>query len=398
MHVLLIDDSELKINQLKKFLIDQGIDENDLLIAEDAVDASKKLLKHKIDLMLIDVLLPARKDAKPLADTSINLLRQIVEDEILPTPTHILGVTACEETRNAFDDQFRELVTNVLHVSADQDDWKKILQPYVQRLLRTENENTSFIYDVVILNALRKPELEAIHKSWPLNLSEEKLLGSNINCRTGHLNLDSGKTLKIACAHLNQMGPIAATHSTEVILRQLKPRVLIMTGICGGFSDTVSVGDVVVADKSWDWQAGKWTEGGTLQSASDPKEADYELVSLAKTIDADMQSLYESYKGYRPEEYPKLIPAPMVSGSSVVASADIQKVFRGQHRKMAAIDMECYGLYYSCANHHGQATKVICIKSVSDLADRAKDDNFHKYCSFISASVALRLIEKFFNR
>lgn len=398
MHVLLIDDSELKINQLKRFLIDQGIDENDLLIAEDAVDASKKLLKHKIDLMLIDVLLPARKDAKPLADTSINLLRQIVEDEILPTPTHILGVTACEETRNAFDDQFRELVTNVLHVSADQDDWKKILQPYVQRLLRTENENTSFIYDVVILNALRKPELEAIHKSWPLNLSEEKLLGSNINCRTGHLNLDSGKTLKIACAHLNQMGPIAATHSTEVILRQLKPRVLIMTGICGGFSDTVSVGDVVVADKSWDWQAGKWTEDETLQSASDPKEADYELVALAKTIDADMQSFYESYREYRPRDYPKLISAPMVSGSAVVASADIQKVFRGQHRKMAAIDMECYGLYYSCANHHGQATKVICIKSVSDLADRAKDDDFHNYCSFISASVALRLIEKFFNR
>ena len=44
MHVLLIDDSESKINQLKRFLIDQGIDENDLLIAEDAVDASKKLL------------------------------------------------------------------------------------------------------------------------------------------------------------------------------------------------------------------------------------------------------------------------------------------------------------------------------------------------------------------
>lgn len=398
MHVLLIDDSELKINQLKRFLIEQGIEENDLLIATDAADASRKLNAYKIDLMLIDVLLPVRKGAQPRADSSINLLRQIVEDEILPTPTHILGVTASEETREEVDSQFKELVTSVLHVSADQDNWKAILQQYVNRLLRTETENASFIYDVVILNALRKPELEAIYKSWPLNLSEEKLFGSNINCRTGHLNLESGKTLKIACAHLNQMGPIAATHSTEVMLRQLKPRVLIMTGICGGFSDVVSVGDVVVADKSWDWQAGKWTEGETLQSASDPKEADYELVALAKTIDTDMQSFYQNYTEYRPRNYPKLISAPMISGSSVVASADIQKVFRGQHRKMAAIDMECYGLYYSCANHHGQPTKVICIKSVSDLADRAKDDDFHNYCSFISASVALRLIEKFFNR
>lgn len=398
MYVLLVDDCDLKIKQLKRFLIEQGLAENDLLIAKDAADASKKLQVHKIDLMLIDVLLPVRENAKPSSDTSINLLRQIVEDAIFPTPTHILGVTACEDTRNAVDVQFKELVTNVVHVSPDQNDWKAILQPFVQRLIRNEHENASFIYDVVVLNALRKPELAAIYESWPLNLSEEKLLGSNLNYRTGYLNLDSGKILKIACAHLNQMGPVSATHSTEVILRLLKPRVLIMTGICGGFSDTVSLGDVVIADSSWDWQAGKWIEGGILESASDPKDADNELVALAETIDDEMQSFYESYNGFRPPEYPKLISAPMVSGSSVVASADIQKVFRNQHRKMAAIDMECYGLYYSCANHHGQATKAICIKSVSDLSDREKDDNFHKYCSFISASVALRVIEKYFNK
>lgn len=396
MHILLIDDSDLKINQLKRFLIEQGIEENDLLIAKDAADASRKLNNYKIDLMLIDVLLPARKDAKPRADSSINLLRLIVEDGILPTPAHILGVTACEDTRNAVDDQFRELVTNVLHVSADQDDWKGVLKQYVQRLLRVENENTSFIYDVVVLNALRKPELEAIYSSWPLELTDEKLVGTNINCKTGYLKLSNDKTLKIACAHLSQMGPVAATHSTEVILRQFRPRVIIMTGICGGFSDAVSVGDVVIAEKSWDWQSGKWVEDWSLQAAADPKEASPELVSLAKTIDSDMQSFYQQYTGYRPPNHPKLISAPMVSGSSVVASADIQKIFRTQHRKMAAIDMECYGLYYSCANHHGQATKMICIKSVSDLADRAKDDNFQSYCSFISACVGLKLIDKYF--
>ncbi len=396
MHVLLVDDDYSKIERLKSFLIDQGIDENDILIATDAAEASRKLNKTKIDLMLIDILLPARNGAKPQADSSINLLKQIVEDEILPTPTHILGVTASEETRNEVDSQFKELVTHVLHVSADQDNWKVVLQQYVQRLLRTENENTSFIYDVVVLNALRKPELEAVYNSWPLELSDEKLVGSNINCKTGHLKLSSEKTLKIACAHLNQMGPIAATHATEVVLKHFKPRVIIMTGICGGFSDAVSVGDVVIAEKSWDWQSGKWVDDWSLQAASDPKEASNELVSLAKTIDVDMQSFYQQFTGYRPANLPKLITAPMVSGSSVVASADIQKVFRSQHRKMAAIDMECYGLYYSCANHHGQPTKMICIKSVSDLADREKHDNYQIYCSFISARVALRLIEKYF--
>lgn len=60
MHVLLIDDCDLKINQLRRFLIGQGIDENDLLIAKDVADASRKLNQYKFDLMLIDVLLPAR--------------------------------------------------------------------------------------------------------------------------------------------------------------------------------------------------------------------------------------------------------------------------------------------------------------------------------------------------
>lgn len=395
MHVLLIDDDESKINRLKSFLIEQGIEENNLLVAEDAADARRKLQNSQIDLMLIDVLLPVRKGAAPNANSSIDLLKQIIEDEVLPAPSHILGVTASEETLNEFDSEFKGLVTNVLHVSPDQDHWKALLKGYVVRLLRAESENNSYIYDVVVLNALRKPELQAVYDSWPLELTDEKLVGTNINCRTGVLKL-SNKTLKIACAHLSQMGPIAATHSTECVLKQFKPRVLIMTGICGGFSEEVSVGDVVIAEKSWDWQAGKWVEDWSLLTALDPKDASSDLVALAKTIDEDMTSFHQKYTEFRPRQVPKLVSGPMVSGSSVVASADIQKVFRGQHRKMTAIDMECYGVYYSCTNHSGQDTKMICIKSVSDLADREKADDFHDYCSYMSASVALRLINKYF--
>ena len=60
--------------------------------------------------------------------------------------------------------------------------------------------------------------------------------------------------------------------------------------------------------------------------------------------------------------------------------------------------MECFGLYYSCTHHFGIKPKFICIKAVSDLADREKEDNFQHFCSYMSAQIGLRLIEKFFSK
>lgn len=169
-----------------------------------------------------------------------------------------------------------------------------------------------------------------------------------------------------------------------------------MTGICGGFADQVKLGDVLVAEKSWDWQAGKWTEAGTLATASDQRDAAAELVAEARAAEAMIAVLHEKYQGTKPSDVPRLVVGPMVTGSSVVASLDIQKVFRQQHRKMAGVDMECYGLYYAAENHAGAPVRTICIKAVSDLADRAKSDDFQKYCSHMSAEVSLEVLRRFF--
>lgn len=172
-----------------------------------------------------------------------------------------------------------------------------------------------------------------------------------------------------------------------------------MTGVCGGFADHVRVGDVVVAEKSWDWQAGKWSEGGALATALDQRDGSAELVAEARGIEAVLADIYEAYRGARPESMPRLVVGPMVTGSSVVASLDIQKVFRNQHRKMIGVDMECYGLYFAGANSGGAPVSAICVKAVSDLADRTKGDDFQTYCSsYLSAQVSLELVRRYFRR
>lgn len=395
MRFLIVDDDPQKISVIRDFLIQQRVDPGDVISAEHAAEARIHLEKTPFDALLIDVLLPVRKGSPPRGDNSIELLRQIVDDGTTPAPRYILGITASLDARAEFDEDFKSLVTQILHVAPGEDAWRESLAALLRLLTRVGAAEEANDYDICVLNALRSPELEAIYESWPLHLGPEKLLRRNILCRTGTISLD-GIDRRVACSHLSQMGPIASAHAATALLTEFRPRVLLMTGFCGGFADHVNIGDVVVAEKSWDWQAGKWSDEGMLATSLDQRAAASELVAAARGGEDELPGMHESFPGTKPEAVPKLVVGPMVTGSSVVASLDIQKVFRKQHRKMVGIDMECYGLYYAAENHAGAPVKTICIKAVSDLADRAKGNDFQSYCSHMSALVALEVVRRYF--
>ncbi|NHL00499.1 response regulator [Rubrivivax benzoatilyticus] len=397
MRFLIVDDDSDKIRLVREFLIGQRVDAADVLSAEHAAGARMLLEQVSVDVLLIDVLLPVRRGGQPHGEHSVELLRQIVEDGTTPSPRHILGMTASPDAIAEFGDDFRRLVTQVLHVAPGEHAWRDSLNALLLLLQRIEDARDANDYDICVLNALRAPELEAVISSWPLTLGAEQILARNILYRQGSVLLN-GVERRIACAHLSQMGPIASAHAATAMLAEFRPRVLLMTGICGGFAEHVAIGDIVVAEKSWDWQAGKWSDEGTLATALDQRDPAPELVAEARGLESVLPGLYAEYEGPRPSKPPRLVVGPMVSGSSVVASLDIQKVFRNQHRKMAGVDMECYGIYYAAANHAGAPVRAICVKSVSDLADRAKGDDFQTYCSQMSARVALEMVRRYFSR
>jgi nucleoside phosphorylase len=317
------------------------------------------------------------------------LLKQILEDGNYNPPKYIIGITADIDALHQHDDEFRRLTTSIIEVTPASN-WKESLRISINHE-QTARANSTYDYDVCVLTALADPELKAVLSVWkPIILSEE-FLTCGVIAKLGTITCGVNQK-KIVFTHLPQMGLVAATHTTEALLQKFKPRVLIMTGICGGFSDKVNVGDVVVADKSWDWQSGKWADNGILLPAPDSKDASRDLVALVRNIEPKLIQFLSSFQGNTPKTIPKLVIEPMVSGSSVVASTDIQQAFRNQHRKMAAVDMECYGVYYAAYMTTAPSPKVICIKSVSDLADRKKADDLQKYCSYISACVALDLV------
>jgi nucleoside phosphorylase/CheY-like chemotaxis protein len=397
MRFLLVDDDEQKIALLREFLIERGVKLSDILIAEHAAGARMHLEHGAVDALLIDILLPARKGGRPQGQNSIELLRQIVEDGTTPSPKHIFGITANQEAFAEFEDEFRSLVTQVLHVTPGEHAWRTSLSALLLLIRRIDEARIANDVDICILNALRTPELEAVYATWPLSLGEEQILKRNILYRDGTVVLD-GVHRRIVCAHLCQMGPVACAHAATALLDAFRPRIILMTGVCGGFADHVRIGDVVIAERSWDWQAGKWGDGGNLATALDQRHAAAELVAEARGVEEILDDIYASYSGPRPNTPPRLVFGPMVTGSAVVASLDIQEVFRKQHRKMVGVDMECYGLYFAAESHSGCPVRAIAIKAVSDLADRGKEDNFQRYCSHLSARVSLELVRRYFRR
>ena len=84
---------------------------------------------------------------------------------------------------------------------------------------------------------------------------------------------------------------------------------------------------------------------------------------------------------------------PIATGSAVISNESfIEKIIEPQYRKLLGIDMETYGVYFACQNS-GQDVQFVSIKAVSDLADKDKDDSFHSYGSYASASFAFKLLE-----
>lgn len=396
MRFLIVDDDVRKIVSIRGFLNSRNINDSSIVIAEDAAAARVELAKSAVDVLFIDVLLPVRSGAQPNGENSLELLRQIVEDGTSPAPKYIYAMTASHEALAEYEEEFRSLVTQVLLVEPGRSEWQGPLGNLLQFLERTKVHQTND-YDICVLNALRVPELEAVYDLWPLDLGGESLLCRNVAYRTGTLRLN-GIEKRIVCASLPQMGPVSATHAATVLLQEFRPRVLVMTGICGGFADKVGIGDLIVAEKSWDWQAGKWNGKGVLATAPDQRDGSAELVALSHDVGAFLSAAHADYKEKRPESPPKVVVGPMVTGSAVIASPEVQEVFREQHRKMVGVDMECYGLYYAAEHHAGSQVKVLCAKAVSDLADQEKGDDYQRYCAFISAVGVLEILGRYFQK
>lgn len=394
MKILVIDDDNAKRALLNTALISFGVQPSNIEQAKSAASARKIFSDHVFDIVILDLVLPVNDNREnPSPEIGFGLLQEIIDEA---AAKRIVGVTAHAEALAEYESGFRNLTEQLLFVSAEKSEWKESLRALVNQATALASRRPSYDVDICFVCALRAPEYEAVLALADINWSAEQVLAGHTLFRKGTIQHNS-RTLTVVAAHAKSMGMVAACHLTKTLVETFHPRTLVMTGVCGGLPGEVELGDVVIAERSWDWQCGKWTDGG-FEQAPDQKEATDELVAFAKSLENEAIDFMRSAVHHRnPGRAPKFLVGPMLTGSAVVTDTELHDMFAKQHRKAIAIDMECYGVYYSSYYAEEPRPLFLCIKVVTDLCGSTKSNEYQKYGSALSAGVAFKALLNHFS-
>jgi nucleoside phosphorylase len=279
-------------------------------------------------------------------------------------------------------------------------DWIQKIENCVRYLKEKNNvdQPKSYDFDLAIICALDEPELSEVLKlDW--NWSLPKPIDDNTFIYEGSVLLN-GRPIKISATHASRMGMVATAIKTASIINILRPRLVVMTGICGGVKKHTNYGDVIFAECAWDYQSGKLKrEDGQSVFEVSPHQlmATTQVRSKMELLKADKKFISEISQDFDGHliTNPKLLLGPIATGAAVVADPVYVNTIVGNNKKVLGIEMEIYGLYSAVENSSNPRPKVFALKSVCDFADAKKDDDYQKYCSYMSANVLRVFIERY---
>jgi nucleoside phosphorylase/CheY-like chemotaxis protein len=400
MKLLLIDDTPDKIGKIVSALCNHcSVARDEITVAQSAFDARKALSATTFDLVIMDIVLPLRPGDAPSREISLELLRELNDEETLKRPTHILGLTAFSEEAAAAEVHFRERLWSLLTFDESTLDW---ITPicncieYIRSRLRTPQVR-SYETDVCVITALDDPEMAAIHRL-PWEWDAPAPLDDATFIRRAVMKVGS-RTFSLVSAVAPRMGMIATTLLASKLISACAPRVIAMTGICAGIREKTNFGDVIFADTAWDWQSGKRIKDKeNSQFAIDPHHiaANEFLRARIQQLRSDHHLLADIRKGWPspPNSELRLLIGPMASGSAVLADGLTVQEIKNQQRTLLAVEMEAYGLFAAANNANSPSPLAVVLKSVCDFADPDKKDEMQAYAAYTSASV----LSAFFDR
>lgn len=84
---------------------------------------------------------------------------------------------------------------------------------------------------------------------------------------------------------------------------------------------------------------------------------------------------------------------PISSGSAVIADEDMMTSIGQQHRKMSGLEMEMYSLY-EAAKQSLSRPLFFGAKSVVDMGDSSKADEYHDTACILSARYVTSIISQ----
>ncbi len=406
--ILIVDDETDKIGLIKNAILDSGeVVEDDVQYCTEMHEALKCLGNERYDLVFLDIMLPAKMGEQKIPNGGSVILKSIKGMDRIKKPLCIIGITAHDELRNHYEEEFGQTLFSLIKYERDSAEWKNQITEKVRWLVRArrellvEEKNTrQYDVDIAIITAV--PVEQKAVLNLPLDWEEFNIPFDSLTYHVAEKAVGD-KKLRLLLARQRIMGMPAAATTTTKVINYFNPRYVVMVGIAGGRKEEVNIGDVIIASNSYDYGSGKWKTNEMTKELEFEADPDMITVSpeimniVSKDFTEILNELKEQWRIDARQDIKTVSNVhigPLASGAAVIQVPDILKNYIKPHaRKFKGIDMETYGVYYACREAFKPRPEFISIKSVSDYADSEKGDDYQKYGAFLSANIFYSLLE-----
>jgi nucleoside phosphorylase len=192
-----------------------------------------------------------------------------------------------------------------------------------------------------------------------------------------------------------QTGPGNATAGVQLerAIRVFQPQIALFVGVAGGRKD-VSHGDVVVADRIYDYETGK-SELERFLPRMRTYQSAYRLVQQAQLV-ARQGRWHQRIRPECPQPPPKAFVKPIATGAKVVADdkSEIALLLERNASDALAVETEGHGFLEGAYMNPG--VEALVIRGISDLLtgkDQAADERWQPIASAHAAAFAVELLD-----
>lgn len=385
MKILILEDEDAKYGEIATY-VHSVIPDAALQRERNWLDYTQALANAKFDLILLDLLVPR----SPKDGTVEDHHEQLVEatrhyhSKSFSTPAIVL-------TRYSLDEGDFVYKLNLVDINVipftDHGEWRDALR---FKLLAAQPKRR---FDIVILCALEKEAgaFEGLGDTWgPVRTI------SGLVCR--EMKVGPYKTVIVQA---QRMGLVSAAVTAALALDRFEPRLICMSGICGGIAGESEVYDLLITQVCHQYDAGKWSATGFKAEHYDVQvevAVQNKLMEVAKdnAVLADLSHGLDAGKSEVPDGKERVsfnikTGVPTSSGSAVIAEDGKTATLPVGQRKLAGFDMEVYSVY-EAARHAVTRTAYFAAKAVVDDGGKNKGDSFHRIACLLSAKFVVAAI------
>lgn len=398
--VLIVDDLDSKIQSIRKVLVER------CQIADDQIDDANSissgvnaLAAKQYQLLVLDLVLPQFDGDQPEEKGGLSLLKDINDNPSVNLPVHIICLTEYAEIIKDNQKEFDQLLVSSVVKHEGDTDWVNQLAESVNYTIKLHNHLVDYygnkdVYDMGVICALQEEFDQMLIAFGEGKWKTFQCDNLPYQFKTCIINTESMSDLHIIAACAGGAGMVPTSIISTIMYNTFHVKQLFMTGYTGGMmSNDIGLGDILISTAVQNYPVGKVvdTEEGDVKLLKEMQQipVNAQLINMVSDFvaDVDVESKLnakikrQNLQVNERDNY-KVECAPTVCVPFVLSSSIVQDELKKDNRKTLGIDMEGFALYY-CA--HQLSKQALWIKGVSDMANKEKDDKYHKTCAFGSA-------------